>query len=48
VKGIIKKWFRYHGFGFIEPEGGDEKIFCPRSERKYDVGTRPEEVSQLN
>jgi len=37
LKGIIKKWFRYRGFGFIEPEEGDEDVFCHRSEIKYEV-----------
>jgi len=37
VKGIIKKWFRSRGFGFIEPEEGDEDVFCHRSEIKYEV-----------
>ena len=37
VKGIIKKWFRYRGFGFIEPEEGDEDVFCHESEIKYEV-----------
>ena len=37
VKGIIKKLFRYRGFGFIEPDEGDEDVFCHRSEIKYEV-----------
>jgi len=37
VKGIIKKWFRYRVFGFIEPEEVDEDVLCHRSEIKYGV-----------
>jgi cold shock CspA family protein len=34
VKGIIKKWFRYRGFGYIEPEEGYADVFCHVSEIK--------------
>jgi len=35
MKGIIKKLFRFRGFGFIEPDEGDEEVFCYRSEINY-------------
>ncbi|MFP3950817.1 MAG: cold-shock protein [Candidatus Bathyarchaeia archaeon] len=32
MKGKVKKWLTYRGFGFIEPEEGDEDIFVHSSE----------------
>ena len=37
LKGTIVRWFRYRGFGFIDPEEGEEDIFCHISEINYEV-----------
>jgi cold shock CspA family protein len=37
LKGTIIKWFRYRGYGFIEPEEEEGHIFCQISEINYEV-----------
>jgi len=32
LKGTVKKWLNYRGFGFIQPDEGDEDVFCHNSE----------------
>jgi CspA family cold shock protein len=31
-KGVVKRWFTYRGYGFIEPEGEDKDIFVHNSQ----------------
>ncbi|MFB0558224.1 MAG: cold-shock protein [Candidatus Bathyarchaeia archaeon] len=32
MKGIIKRWFNGRGYGFIEPEEGEDDVFLHFSE----------------
>jgi CspA family cold shock protein len=32
AKGTVKRWLKFRGYGFIEPEGGGEDIFVHNSE----------------
>jgi CspA family cold shock protein len=37
MKGTIVRWFTYRGFGFIEPDDGEEDIFLHITELKNSV-----------
>jgi CspA family cold shock protein len=39
LKGTVKKWLTYRGFGFIEPEEGKDDIFvhCSEIEGVFDL-----------